>query len=222
MYKKADKLVVLTKNNKDIYNKFTDNVIQIPNPIPFEINIMETKENKKIISAGRLEEEKGFDDLIDIFSKIASDNLEWNLDIYGEGSLKSKLENKIVELGLENRIKIKPFEHNIQKVLQKSDIYVLTSKSEAFPMVLLEAMECGLPCISFDLPGPSEIISNEEDGFIIKSRDFDDFANKIQLLMENSNLRKEYSKRAKENIRRYSLDNIVDKWDKLFRELKII
>ena len=221
MYKKSDKLVVLTKNNKRIYDKFMDNVIQIPNPVPFKISDFDKKTYNKIISVGRLEEEKGFDDLIDIFNIITREHKSWNLDIFGEGSLKDSLQKKINDLGLQDKVEIKPFQYNIQSVLQKADIYVLPSRTEAFPMVLLEAMECGLPCISFDLPGPTEIIKDNEDGLIVKSRDINDFASKISLLIEDDKKREKYAIKAKENIKRYSLDNIVDRWNDLFTEINI-
>lgn len=215
LYKRADKVVVLTENNKKIYEAFLKNVEVINNPRPFKCKEISNQMNKRIITAGRLEYEKGFDRVIDIFNNPEIINSGWILDIFGDGSQKINLINRIKEYGLENKIRILPFTNNIKDEFLKSDIYILPSRTEAFPMVLMEAMECGLPCVSFDLPGPSEIIS-KEDGYIIEKNNIGDFQEKLKALIYNERLRKEFSINAKNNVARFDIKNIGEKWNNLY------
>lgn len=222
LYTKADKVVLLTENNKQIYNKFLDNVEVINNPRPFVSNDISNQDNNRIITAGRLEYEKGYDRLIDIFNDQEIRKSNWKLDIYGEGSEKQNIINKIKNYKLENSIRVLPFTSNIKEELLNSDIYVLTSRTEAFPMVLLEAMECGLPCISFDISGPREIIKNGEDGFIVEKDNNDSFTQKLKRLMNDKDMRVLYSRNAKNNIARFDIENIANRWNKLFTEINTL
>ena len=216
LYNKADKVIVLTQNNKKIYEQFLSNVDVINNPRPFTTRNISKQVKKRVITAGRQEYEKGFDRIIDIFNDTEIKNSEWVLDIYGEGSEMKNLKNKIKKYDLEDKVRILPFSNRIDEEFLESSIYVLPSRTEAFPMVLLEAMECGLPCISFNLPGPSEIIKSNEDGFIIENGDINEFREKLKILMNNDELRKSYSKRAKDNVQRFDITKIADMWKQLY------
>ena len=218
-YRIADKVVVLTEYNRKKYEKFLKNVEVINNPRPFNTIKRSNQMNKRIITAGRLEYEKGFDRIIDVFNDKYIKSSGWRLDIYGDGSQKDNLINKIKELNLEDKVRILPFTKNIKEEFLKSSIYVLPSRTEAFGMVLLEAMECGLPCISFDTPGPKEIIKNEQDGFIISDNNNDLFRDKLKILINDKEKRILFSKNSKKNVERFDIKNISDKWKNLFEQL---
>lgn len=218
-YRKADKVVVLNEHNKKIYKNFLDNVEVIGNPRPFTSEKISSQKNNRIITAGRLEYEKGFDRIIEIFNDSFIRDSNWRLDIYGDGRQKEELIKMIEKYDLEDIIKIHPFTNKIKEEFLKSCIYVLPSRTEAFSVVLLEAMECGLPCVSFDLSGPREIIKNGEDGFIVKENNNNDFREKLKILMSNHELRDLYSKNAKENVKRFDIKNIAIKWEELFNEI---
>lgn len=220
LFKKADKVIVLTEESKDIYQKFTNNIQVIPNPISFTTEEYSPLCFKRVICAGRLEKEKGFDQVIRAFSMIYKENNGWIMDIFGQGSEQDRLIELINDLKINHCVNIKPFSRDIKKEFLCSDIFVLPSRSEAFPLTLLEAMECGLPCLSFDLPGPREIIKHRNDGIIVEKENINQLAKELNYLIKNSDIRIEYGFNAKKNVRRYHIDTICDIWREMFMELE--
>lgn len=219
LYNRLDKVIVLTEKDKIMYEDFLNNTEVIPNSLPFETDKKSNLDSKKILSVGRLEEEKGFEYIIESFSKISERYPQWKLEIVGEGSQKEKLLNRVKELKLEERIYLSNFTDNIIEKYLDSSIYTLTSRTEAFPLVILEAMECGVPCISFDLAGPKEMINNNIDGIIVKQYDIDELANQLENMIIDEEKRKLFGKNAKENIQKYSIANIGVKWKILFEDI---
>lgn len=216
-----DHLVVMTDKAKQNYcnwlNNDKINIAVIPNMIENNEKYISNCESKKIISVGRLEEVKDFSLLIDIFYKIVNEhkNDDWKLEIVGSGSLKEELENKIEKLGLKGKVELTgnvPTDVVYRK-LSESSIFVLTSKSESFSLVLCEAMNAGLPVLSFDIDaGPREIIDDGKNGYLIEDRNVDEMVDKILSLTDNSILRKEIGNNAKQSVNRYYSTNIVKKW----------
>lgn len=218
LFKKANRVVVLTESSKKIYDEFTDNVLVIPNPVSFESKNISNLNNKRIISAGRLEVEKGFDQLIEAFEIISDKNPGWKLDIFGEGNEQNNLINMINIKGLNSKVKIHPFTNNLREEMLKSDIYAIPSRSEAFSLVALEAMECGLPLLSFNTAGPQEIIDNNKCGIIVKGNDVEKFSKELDKLMKSRDERLKYANNAKSNIKKYYINNILEVWNKLFKD----
>lgn len=215
--KKLDIKIVLT--NEDKANR-KSNCIVINNPLPFDSKEVSTCKNKKIISIGRLDEQKGFDILIDVWRKVNEKHPDWILEIYGEGSLRKELQDKIDSLNLTDTLTLKGNEKNIQLKYLESSIYVMSSRYEGMPMVLLEAMSCGLPLVSFDCPcGPKDIIKDGENGFLVKFGNIDEMAKKINYLIENEDKRIEIGKKSKELSYNYSEDKIMNQWKELFENL---
>lgn len=214
-FPQLNRFIVLTKEDKE--NWKLKNIEVIYNPLTFCPKVFSKCENKKIISVGRLEEQKGFDILVDIWNIISKKYPDWILEIYGDGSEKEKLQNKINKLGLEKSFLLRGAVKNIQEKYLESSIYVMSSRYEGFGMVLIEAMSCGLPVISFDCPcGPKDIIKNNEDGFIVKFGDIQQMADKIEELILNKEKRKLFGKNARENVQRFSEDKIMQEWKNLF------
>jgi glycosyltransferase involved in cell wall biosynthesis len=220
-FNNIDYLVVMTDKAKEKYSRWIENdktkVVVIPNMIEKNEKYLSNCESKKVISVGRLEDVKDFSLLIDIFYKIVIEhkNRNWNLEIIGSGSLKEELENKIDFLGLKDNIKLTENlpANLVYEKLSKSSIFVLTSKSESFSLVLCEAMDAGLPVVSFDIDaGPREIINNGVNGYLIENRISDEMTNKILSLMDNSKLRKEIGSNAKQSVEKYYSSNIIKKW----------
>lgn len=220
--KKWDAFVILTEEGREqwLNLKKIENIRVIPNSLPFYSKRVSKCENKTIISVGRLENQKGYDDLIIIWNNLFKKYPDWKLEIYGEGSLRKELQEKIDSLNMSNSLFLKNNEKNITEKYIESSIYIMTSRYEGMPMVLLEAMSCGIPVVSFSCPcGPKDIIKDGEDGFLIKNRDLDEMVNKLEFLIQNEEKRKVMGKKAHENIARYSKNKVMLQWKFLYEEL---
>lgn len=219
LYKKLDCIVVLTDRDKKIYETFCKKVVTIPNPLVFETEESSNLNNKRIINVGRLTKEKGVQYLLEAFAKISTKFPDWKLTFVGNGDYKENLLKRIEELNLVKQVELIPFTTDVKSLYLESDIYAMTSETEAFPMTLLEAMELGIPCVCFDCrTGPREILSNNEDGFLIDMYDLDSFSKALEKLIENDTIRYEFGKNAKKNVLRYCKENILHKWKELLEQ----
>lgn len=217
-YKKVDKLIVLTKTDYKYYVKFIpkEKIRVIPNSLSFINNEKNELTNKNMVAVGRLTKQKGFDLLLESVNLIKEEIKDWTIEIYGEGEEKVELLKKIKKYKIEDIIQVKKPVKNIQQKYLNSSIYLLPSRWEGLPMVLIEALECGLPIISFDCPtGPSEIVKNKENGFLILPQDINNFAGKIVELVKNTNLRREMGIISKKIAKNYSKENIQQKWEEI-------
>lgn len=221
IYKKLDKLIVLTDRDKAKFlNNGVKNVAVIPNGLSFFPSKKAELNNKVALAIGRLTYQKGFDILINVWGLVAEKHPDWKLCIYGEGPMRNELSNLISKYSLQEQIYLMGNVNNISEVILDSSLMIMTSRYEGFPMILLEAMSCGVPVISFDYDsGPNEIISNYDDGFIIKNNDVEDMVNKICYIIDNSNVRKKMGEQARENIKRYSWEKVGLKWIELLNSL---
>lgn len=223
--KNADKLITLTKHDKDSYIKRFGgkNIVQIYNPIDekiFDYVGSYNVNSKKILCVGRLSYPKNFSLLIDIANVVLTDNPGWTWDIYGEGELRSELEEKIKNYGLEERLYLKGQVGNIYELYKEYSMLIMTSLYEGFPMTLLEGMANGLPLISFDIKtGPDEIIIDGENGYLVKPFDTQQMIEKINLLISNPELREHMSENGKKNCGKFEISSIIKEWDALFSNM---
>lgn len=217
--RELDAFVVLTQYDAESWKQIKIAEI-IPNSLPFYTKESSSLDKKQIITVGRLSEQKGFDLLISAWSHIAKRHSDWKIHLYGEGELENELRRSIAKNGIEDSFFIhKPIKDIKEKYLESS-IYVMSSRFEGFGMVLIEAMACGVPCISFDCPhGPSYIIKNGEDGILVKNGDVEKLADAISSLIMDKERRMAMGKAAKRNIARYSQENIMQQWENLFKNL---
>ena len=221
---KYDRLVTLTKGDANEWSMHVSSIIMvIPNPLTYyPISMREKEKNHfcRIISAGRIEEEKGFDQLIEAFSIISDKCPKWHVVIFGKGSCENDLRKMIADKGLEKRISISSPTTNIYEEYYNSDLFVLSSRHEGFGMALLEAMSCGKTCVAFDCKyGPSEIIIHGETGLLVKDGNISEMANVILWAIEHSNERSRIGEAARESVKKYRKEIIMEQWVKLFNGL---
>ena len=186
------------------------NVETIPNPIK-EIALSQTGKEKIILNVGRLVWEKGQKYLINAFAKINVP--DWKLVILGEGPLMNDLKKQVETLNLQDRVFFNGATQNVDLWLSKASIFAFSSVPEGFPNALAEAMCAGLPCVSFDCStGPKDLITDEKNGFLVPLGNEDLFADRLQKLASNSDLRESLGSEAKKIYKNLSKDTIAEKY----------
>ena len=216
---KFDRLVVLTEEDKT-YCTHCPTTSVIPNPITAPSSEMSPLSDKVILAVGRLDNQKNFPGLIDIWALIAKDYPDWKLRIVGEGYTDTRILQKVKEYSLEGQFELCPFTNNVQEHYLSSSVFTMTSDFEGFGLVLVEAESMGLPLVSYACPcGPRDIIRDGQDGFLVERGDMKTFAARLRQLIEDEELRRRMGQAAKVNSQRFSLDNVMKQWEALFAEL---
>lgn len=217
-YPKLNGIICLNQEEKAYYEKFTAATV-IPNYIENISGKISMLGNKQLLTIGRLIHRKGIDLLIPVARKILEQHPDWTWKIIGDGEMKEQVLAFSQDVNLGNRLILEPPKGNdLTQAYCESSLFVLTSRFEAFPMVLLEAMSHGLPCVSFNCPsGPSEIITDAEDGLLVENGNKEDMFRAIERLITNEPLRKKMGEKAIKNIRRYSSGNIYSLWERVIQ-----
>jgi glycosyltransferase involved in cell wall biosynthesis len=211
--------VVLSKEDSQNWKELP-NTIVIPNSLTYFPDDCSTCDNKQVIAVGRYTWQKGFDLLIQAWKFVNTKHPDWTLEIYGSGE-RGEYERQAASLGLSSVVHCNPALSNIYEKYRESSIFVLSSRYEGFGLVLAEAMSTGVPAVSFVCPcGPSDIITNGEDGLLVPSNDSGALSAGICKLIENESLRKHFGQQARANVRRYSQSSVMHQWIELFESLK--
>lgn len=217
---KYDQFIVLTKEDEISWKQKIHNVKHISNILPFEKEGKSELTQKHVIAVGRLDGQKGFNRLIDIWALVTKKHPDWILDIYGKGRDLKALQSQIDNYGISDTTVIHRPDQNIKDHYLNSSIFVMTSIYEGLPMTLLEANGLGLPSVCYDFPcGPKDVIQDGINGFLVKDGDSDTFADRLSTLIENDNIRKRMGQEAYQMSERYSCKNIMREWVNLFNEL---
>ena len=216
--KKLDKFITLTQEDASLWTELNNKVV-IPNFVPEYKGEYAKLNTKNAIAVGRYSWEKGFDLLINIWGIVNKKHPDWTLNIYGVGDY-SSLQEEANKKGLEKVFKCHPATKDIYSKYRESSIFLMTSRYEAHPLVLLEAMSVGLPPIAFACPcGPRDIISKGEDGILVDIGDIKGYAESICNLIENHQIRINMAQNAIEKTKVYPKDKIMQKWIDLFENL---
>ena len=209
---KADAVVTLTQGDAKNWRHVSRNVYVIPNIVHLnDTGRFSDCVNKRAIFVGRLVEQKGLPDLIEIWRIVNSRYPDWQLDVFGNGEMESIPDIKLF---------VHPPTKNIMEEYMNSSMLLMTSVYEPFGLVLPEAMSCGLPVVAFDCPyGPVDIITHESNGFLVQGRDINHYADFVCQLIESPGLRQTMGTAGVKASQRYQADKIMPQWKDLFVSL---
>lgn len=213
------KFVVLTEGNTKEW-KMLKNLEVIPNPLSFYPEESSALQNKKLIAVGRHAYQKGYDRLLQAWKMVHEKYPDWHLEIYGKIEANNSIKKLAQNLEIGKCVTFYPPANDIQSKYMDASIYVMSSRYEGFGMVLIEAMACGLPCVSFDCNyGPSDIIDHGHDGLLVENGNIKELAEALIKLVDNYDLRLKLGSNAKENVKRFLPETVVKKWDDLFKTI---
>ena len=219
LVRKFDRFVVLTQEDMQMWGEMPG-IRAIPNAASFIAEKYSDCSQKRVIAVGRLDYQKSFDRLIQVWEKVHQQMPEWRLDIFGQGEWKDMLQRMIDERGLEASVNLNAPTKDIGKEYSESSMIVMSSHYEGFPMVMIEAMACGLPAVCFDFKcGPRDIIIEGENGLIVPDGDIDGLAEAMVRLMRDDDLRKRMGENAKKVVEKYSEDRVMGLWVNLYEEI---
>ncbi len=214
--KQLDRFVVLTEEDKSAWSEL-HNICVIPDPLSFVPKSISPLTSKRVIAVGRYVYQKGFDLLLQAWAKIEKQYPDWQLVIFGDGN-RVPYEQQMKDLGIDSaRCHLNGPTANIQQEYVNSSIFAFSSRFEGFGMVLVEAMACGLPVVSFACPcGPMDIIKDGEDGFLVENGNIGAFAASLSQLMQKDSLCKSMSQAGKTSVRRFYMEHIAKQWKDIF------
>lgn len=216
---KLDAFVCLTEEDKKDWGNLS-NLHVIPNFVVSKADKPAKLENKQIISFGRLTYQKGYDRLIEAWKIVNEKYPDWKLSIFGEGELKHEIEELVNNLNLADSVSLNEPTHKVYENLQNSSIYVMSSRFEGLPMVLLESMACGLPIVSYACKcGPRDLIENKGNGILVEDGDIKGLSDAMIQYIEDEEARKSSGAVSYKEIDNYMRDNVMNKWINLFNNL---
>lgn len=224
LYRLPDAVTVLTKIDIPFFKNKTKRVLVMENPCSFEpINNLNNKRKKIILTVGNLDRyhHKGFDNLLQISSKVLVNKPDWQLKIGGGGDEGLKILKKMAsDLKIENQVEFLGYRNDIKELMSEAEIYVLPSRHEGLPMVLIEAMSQGMACIAYDcVSGPSDIINDGINGILVENQNKEAMTTRLNELIVNEDLRQSLRNNSLKSLDKFTMDNVGNKWMRLFNEL---
>lgn len=223
LYTKINKVITLTQNDALNYKWFHSDVAVMVNPsfLPLKIDrtLTKTQTPKTLVSIGRLTYQKGYDLLIKAWSLVEPLHSNWSLHLYGDGEDKVKLEKLIASFNLQN-IVLKGSTNDVRAVYDNAEFYIMSSRFEGLPVVLIEAQSRGLPIVSFDCPsGPAEIVHHGIDGILVQDGNVSALAEAMIKMIKSPQLRQTMAREALQSAQTYHIDKVVEDWLQLFKSI---
>ena len=222
LVRRFDKFVVLTEEDRGYWGALP-NMEVIPNAALFIAPAYAEQTEKRVIAVGRLDYQKGFDRLVEVWALVQQNEAfrDWRMDIFGQGEWREMLEQMICERGLQQTVRINAPSKQIGVEYAASSLLVMSSNYEGFPMVMIEAMACGLPVVAFEFKcGPKDIINNHHNGIRVEEGNIPALADAMMELMGDSELRRRMSLEARKVTETYSEERVMRRWITLFESLK--
>lgn len=225
LYKRIKLLAVPTTLDSDNYRNYGIENQYLPNPLPFYPERSADLSSKTVLNVGRFTDDKQHLLLLELWAQSTAVGKGWILKIVGKGENYEKIIAKIEELNLQGSVQLVTPTKNIIDEYMEASIFMFTSRAEGFGLVLAEAMACGVPCISFNCPsGPRDIINDGLDGFLINVGDTISYVKKLDLLLQDTELRKKLGDQAKKSIKKFSGEIVSEKLNRLvnahFKQLR--
>lgn len=219
MQHKVDAVITLTNHDTTYFNS-APCVKVIPNFTLLSPTLTPSYQSKHCVALGRMVSQKDYTRMIAIWKEIAKLHPDWILDIYGDGEERPLIERAIKEAKLDNQVVLHGNTKDIEKAYTSGSIYLMTSQMEGFPLVLIEAMKCGLPVIAFDCPyGPKDVIKHGVTGYLIPYDNDKVYIETLSTLIDDASLRKQMGMSAKQAATQFSCESIMDSWLKLFQTI---
>ena len=217
--KKLDRFVVLTEKDRNLWTEL-NNVVVIANPLPFMPTSVSPLTEKRVIAVARYSHEKGIDLLLQAWAEVEKRTEQWRLEVFGDGDT-TAFEALMDQLGIDrNRCKLNGRTSEIEQEYLKSSMAVCSSRFEGFGMIIVEAMACGLPVVSFDCPwGPRSIIKDGEDGILVENGRVDKLADALVTLIHDNDKRNTIARNALQNVKRFQIERIAEQWRQLFEDV---
>ncbi|MCK2215835.1 glycosyltransferase family 4 protein [Actinomadura sp. ATCC 31491] len=218
-YDRFDAVAVLTETSRAEYHEILDGtpIVRIPNAVHMEHRKHSDQSNPVVIAAGRLVPQKGYDMLIPAFASVAAEHPEWRLRIFGTGPSQERLQQRIDERGMGERITLMGRSDRIHEELAKASIYALSSRIEGLPMAMIEAMGHALPVVAFDCPtGPADVLTPGRDGVLVPPRNVEKLGEELGRLMGDRELRLRLGAAAAETAHDYTPEVVMPLWEELF------
>ncbi|OQP32613.1 MULTISPECIES: glycosyltransferase [Pantoea] len=207
-----DQVIVLTDKDHQVFSRWRIPSKQIPNPVVYKAFERKTR-SRQALAVGRLDHQKGFDLLLDIWRDFVQTHPEWTLAIAGDGELRQQLEDQAAALGITGSVNFVGRVSNINDYYRDSDMALMTSRYEGLPLVLLEAKSWSLPVVAYDCPtGPQEIINQGEDGFLVPMNDKTTFLARMDQLASDDALFYAMSQNTKTTALKFDGKQIKQSW----------
>jgi glycosyltransferase involved in cell wall biosynthesis len=221
-YRDVDRLVLLTQEDADLWaGRGLNNVGFMPNPLPMMPEAPSPRTEKVVASVSRLSHQKGIDMLLDAWAEAAPRMPGWRLRIHGAGELEAPLKRQCTDLGLDDTVEWAGQTADVPAALRGCSVFVQSSRGEGFPLALMEAMACGLPCAAFDCaPGVREIIEDGVDGLLARPGNTSELARQLVRLMGDGDERDRMGELARRSVQRYTPESIALRWEDLFAFLE--
>lgn len=214
-----DAFVILTRQDAAKWGALP-NLHVIPNARTFTTDSPAQLENREVLAVGRYTYQKGFDLLLQAWAAVCREVSGWTLRIVGDGELRDELQQMVARLGVGDSVILARQSSDVQSLYRRAAIYVMSSRYEGLPMVLLEAQAAGLPIVSFACPcGPSDVVTDGRDGFLVPAGDTDALAARLLTLMRDPALRQRMGAAAYADSARFSTEAVMGQWERLFRSL---
>jgi glycosyltransferase involved in cell wall biosynthesis len=222
-YPALDMVTALTPGTQRAYRRLLEKKVRVacfPNPVPPLNGLRADVDAKVVVAAGRLTRQKGFDRLLPAWREVVERHPDWQLRIYGEGRDYDELQAQIDELGIGASATLAGFTPHLHEEFTRASVYVMTSREEGFPMVLIEAMGVGLAAVSVDChTGPRDIITDGVDGYVVPQRDRAALVAALSDLMADHDKRRSFGEAARHVIERYEVGTVAERWEQVLAKL---